>query len=260
MSFSVYHRHWFRQAKRGARGRRAAPRNRAARKAAPRTNANGAAPADFYADEEKEEEALAWKHVVLVTPGPVYFERQLLRHCFKNAINNVLGAQVLTVDDLDAAACALEARSRQRARGTGESVKARWHDEKEGNYSTKAVQNALVKKGYDLRRFREAERDPSILPQQTAGKFVVRVLYGARDTAGQWASHMIAIDCDRCLLLDSQAATYLPLTSRNFRAKTGPNARYPQTHIDRVYRVVDTRPRPSARSRPRTQSDFPAAS
>ncbi len=161
-----------------------------------------------------------------------------MRQCFKHGANNLLGAQVLTVDDLDASARELGEKSRQRVRGSGEPMKVTWYDAKEGDYSTKAVQNALVKKGYDMRRFKEAERDPSILPQQTSGKFLVRVIYGARDTAGQWASHVIAVDCDRCLVLDSQVAGPVPLTSRNFRVKTGPNRLYPNTRIDRVYRVV----------------------
>lgn len=216
-----------------------------------KAQANGAAPEDFDEAAEADagppdEEALSWKHRVLLAKGPVYFERQLLRQCFKHAVNNLEERELLTVDNLDAAAIELGELALQRVQGQEGLHPVAWFDRVHGDYSTKAVHNALSKLGYRLERFREAERDNAILPRQTLGKFLVRVVYGARDTSGRWATHVIALNADNCRLLDSCSRGPIPLTERNFKAKTGPNKRYPHTRISRVYRLVRITRTPAA--------------
>ena len=184
--------------------------------------------------------ALAWKHRVRLACGPVYFERQVLRQCFKHAVNNLLGREVLTVAELDAIAAALAARCPRRVRGEPGLKTVAWHDDLEGDFATQVIHNALAKHGYTMTHFREAERDPALLPVQTSGRFLVRIVYGARDTSGAWATHVIALDADRGLLLDSQSENYLPLTSSNFKRKTAPNASFPGTRVAAVYRVAAT--------------------
>lgn len=194
----------------------------------------GAAPTDF--DEEPDAEALELKHRVVLGEGDIYFEKQVLKQCYKHAVNNVLGREVLTVDDLDAAAMALAARATQLERKTAEPVRCSWHDAFDGLYATSVVYNALNKAGYALVRVKPA--DYRSLPDLNEGKFLVAVEYGVKDASGAWMNHVIAVDCDRRLVLDSQGNKPLVLNRSTFFRKTGPNERYPLTRIARVHRIV----------------------
>jgi hypothetical protein len=196
----------------------------------------GAAPADF--DEEvPDDEALALKHrVVLCENSNVYFEKQVLKQCYKHATNNLLGGEVLTVDDLDAEARVLGANALKLAPGTSEPARCSWYDVYDGLYSTSVIHNALAKKGYRLVRVRHD--DYQRIPDMPAGKFLVAIEYGVQDGQGHWMNHVIAVDCDRRLVLDSQGNKPLALDRATFARKTGPNARYPRTRIARVHRIV----------------------
>ncbi len=201
----------------------------------------GAAPVDF---EVPDAEALELKHrVVVCENSDVYFEKQVLKQCYKHATNNLLEGEVLTVDDLDAEALALAAKATRLVSGTGEPVRCAWHDVYDGLYSTSVIHNALVKKGYRLVRVDHA--DYQRIPDLPAGKFLVAVEYGVRDAQGHWMNHVIAVDCDRRLVLDSQGNKPLALDRATFARKTGPNARYPRTRIARVHRVVRLPRKPS---------------
>jgi hypothetical protein len=196
----------------------------------------GAAPSDFD-DEVPDAEALELKRrVVLCENSDVYFEKQVLKQCYKHAVNNNLGSEVVTVDDLDAEARVLAARALKPAPGTGDPVRCAWYDVYDGLYSTSVIHNALVKKGYRL--VRVGHEDYQRIPDMPAGKFLVAIEYGVKDAQGHWMNHVIAVDCDRRLVLDSQGNKPLALDRATFARKTGPNARYPRTRIARVHRIV----------------------
>jgi hypothetical protein len=149
----------------------------------------------------------------------------------------LLGGPVLSVADLDAAGQQLNEAAAVQERG-GKRRSCHWYDKFDGSYTVKAVHNALSAHGYGLVRMRRSQLDPQQLPSMTAGKFLVRIVYGKKDAHGCHMTHVIGIDCDRGLLLDSQGLKPLELTRRNFRAKTGPNSQYPATRIDRVHRII----------------------
>jgi len=181
-------------------------------------------------------------------------ELQVLEHCVKHAINNLMGCAFLDVDELDAIARRLAATVLQYPRGGGEPFLTKWYDACDGAYSIKVAQTALEKRGYTLRRVHDTPY--ADLATVTSGKFVVCIAYGTRDARGNWMTHAIGLDCDNCRILDSHSKAPIPATVRNYRAKTMPNATYPGTRINRVYRLVQL---PTAPARPVAPASAPAS-
>ncbi len=164
---------------------------------------------------------------------------QVLKHCLLHAVNNALGRQVLTVDELEAAARHLGERAWLTLDEHGNHVRSVHYDDHDGSFSVLAVSNALAKHRVRLQRWRGGRPWGRLLTETTAGQFLVCVEYGKPDAnTGEMMSHTIALDFDRHLLLDSQARGPLELTLKNFRRKTGPSPSYPNTQIVKVYRLV----------------------
>ncbi len=163
----------------------------------------------------------------------------MLKHCLLHAINNALGGQVLTVDEIESAARHLGERAWLTVDGRGSRERCAHYDDHDGSFSVLAASNALSKHGIRLERWRGGRPWERILRDETTGQFIVCVEYGRPDAnTGEMMSHTIALDFDRRLLLDSQARGPLELTLKNFRRKTGPSPNYPDTQIVKVYRLA----------------------
>jgi hypothetical protein len=193
--------------------------------AALRGAAEDEAPPDAY--------ALALASERPMDTGPIYFERQVLRHCIKHAVNNLLGRELLTVPYLNGLAQQMSKTKDERL-----------FDEYDGSYTWSVIHSALRKAGYDAHRVKDVPFP--LIPSQRSGKFIVVVTYGldaAEADAKGVGGHAIGVDCDR-QLLDSQDDTPLPLTAAAFAPRTRPNPDFPRTRIAHAYRVLCRAPVP----------------
>jgi hypothetical protein len=147
---------------------------------------------------------------------------------------------VLTVDAMDAEARHLSAKAHCTLPGGVGKGTAIHYDDHDGNYSIHAAHAVLKKHRLRLWRWRKGRaRTWETVVEEKTGQFIVCIDYAARDvTTGAPMTHVIGIDCDRCLLLDSQGLRPLALTLENLRRKTRPTKEYPGTHITQVYRIT----------------------
>jgi hypothetical protein len=181
----------------------------------------------------------------------------VLKHCLRHAVNNLLGSNVLTTTELDREAELMRTTAPARVRGSQRTVPLRYHDRVDGSYTFAAVQQALTRRQYQLRHW--SGRPYVDVCSMTEGKFLVCIEYGVRDSDGGPMTHVIGVDCDRRLLLDSQDRGPLPLSETLFLRKTQPNRRYPETRIFRAYHLERRAEQPRGAATAGAPSAIPVA-